>query len=297
MKTKSLVILLLVACVALAVLFFIDHSQNQKVRKEIEDKSAELAKNWQRTSTELTETKKDKVSLETNLVVRAAQVESLSNELVTVAAKLTRTETEAKAAAQAAQEELARRDARINELETQKDDLTKRMGELNVSIDELEKEITDTEKKLSASEGDRAFLLKELKRLQNEKAELERQLNNLTYLREQVKKLRDELTVAKRLEWIRRGIYGSEKGGYRLVQGLAKSTAPTNVPATQTNFNLNVELRQDGSVKVAPVANTNAPATTNVPAAKAATTNAPAAKAVTTNAPAVKTTNSPPTTK
>jgi hypothetical protein len=153
----------------------------------------------------------------------------------------------------------------------------------------LEKQITDTEKKLSASEGDRAFLLKELKRLQNEKAELERQLNNLAYLREQVRKLRDELTVAKRLEWIRRGIYGSEKGGYRLAHGMAKTTAQTNVPATQTNFNLNVELRQDGTVKVAPVANTNAPATTNVPVTKPVTT--------TTNAPAAKTTNSPPANK
>lgn len=276
MKTKSLVILLLVACVALAVIFFIDHSQNQKARKEIEDKSAELAKNWERTSTELAEIKKDKVSLETNLVVRAAQVESLSNELVTVAAKLTRTEAEAKAAAQAAQEELARRDARINELETQKDDLTKRMGELDVSIEELEKEIANTEKKLLASEGDRAFLLKELKRLQNEKAELERQLNNLAYLREQVRKLKDELTVAKRLDWIRRGLYGSsEKGGFRLTHGLGRPAASTNADATQTNFNLNVELRQDGTVKVAPVANTNAPVTTNTPAAP--TTNNPPA--------------------
>ena len=104
-----------------------------------------------------------------------------------------------------------------------------------------------TEKKLSASEGDREFLLKELKRLQTEKAELERQFNDLSVLRTQVSKLKEELSVSRRLEWIRMGIYGfqDKKGAEQLMQ--------TKTPAAaKTNFNLSVELKQDGSSKIVP---------------------------------------------
>jgi len=61
----------------------------------------------------------------------------------------------------------------------------------------------DTERKLAASEGDREFLLAELKRLQAEKVDLERQFNDLALLRDQIRKLKDELSIASRLEWIR----------------------------------------------------------------------------------------------
>jgi hypothetical protein len=116
--------------------------------------------------------------------------------------------------------------------------------------------ISDTEKKLAASEGDREFLLKELKRLQAEKAELERQFNDLSVLRTQVAKLKEELSISRRLEWIRMGIYGaqSQKGAERLL---------SSTPALpRTNFNLNVELKQDGSANVISPAVTNRAAAT-----------------------------------
>jgi len=73
-------------------------------------------------------------------------------------------------------------------------------------------------------------------------------------MRDQVRKLRDELSIARRLEWIRRGLYGSEKGAEKLQKGLA-SAGP------QTNYDLNVEVGSDGSVKVIPpLGATNAPA-------------------------------------
>ncbi len=42
-----------------------------------------------------------------------------------------------------------------------------------------------------------------------EKAELERQFNDLAVLRAQVSKLKEELSVARRLEWIRQGLFAS----------------------------------------------------------------------------------------
>ena len=125
------------------------------------------------------------------------------------------------------------------------------MDDLTANIEKLGKLIVDTERKLAASEGDREFLLKELKRLQVEKAELERQFNDLSVLRAQVAKLKEELTVARRLEWLRMGIYGmSDKKGAEMLVAKNPGTGKTN------NFSLNVELKQDGGASVV----TNAPA-------------------------------------
>ncbi|HZM03400.1 MAG TPA: hypothetical protein VFC44_10270, partial [Candidatus Saccharimonadales bacterium] len=94
-----------------------------------------------------------------------------------------------------------------------------------------------------------------LKRLQAEKADLEKKFNDLAVLREQVHKLKEELSIARRLDWIRRGIYETfnQKGGERLIHPVHP------LPATN-NPSLNVELRQDGGVKIqapAPSAPTN----------------------------------------
>jgi chromosome segregation ATPase len=212
------------------------------------------------TETKLTEQVLVNEQLMTNLAQKAVEAQQLSNTLATARTTLTRVMEEAKVAATNAAAEAAKKDARIAELETQRDDLTKRMTDLNGQITSLEGNIADTQRKLAASEGDREFLLKELRRMQTEKTELEKQFNDLAMLREQVRKLRDELSVSRRLDWIRRGLYGSLKGAERLQQG------PVQVPNTRTNFDLNVEIKQSGEVKVAPPS-TNAPAPrTNAPA-------------------------------
>jgi hypothetical protein len=74
----------------------------------------------------------------------------------------------------------------------------------------------------SAPSPDRDFLTQELQRLQQEKAALERQFNDLLALREQVRKLKEELTVSRRLEWIRKGLNAGTmtNGARRLVEGL-----------------------------------------------------------------------------
>src|SRR2546422_11374444 len=162
-----------------------------------------------------------------------SEAQGLSNKLDSLTTTLVKTEEEAKAAAQQAKGEIAKRDAKIADLEGKNDDLTKQMTDLNSSINNLESQIADTQKKLVASEGDREFLLKELKRLQAEKAELERKFNDLAVLRTQVAKLKDELSIARRLEWIRMGIYGmqGQKGAERLMSS-------TVIPGPASNFNL-----------------------------------------------------------
>lgn len=200
--------------------------------------------------------------LKTNLDHIRATAESISNKLVqtettlgATTANLEKTQADLKSA----QEEMARREAKIKELEGQNDDLTKKMIDLNTTLGNLEKQIKETERKLAASEGNREFLLKELKRLQAEKAELERQFNDLAVLREQVRKLKEELSIARRLDWIRRGIYGTQNA--RGAEMLMRSAPPTGSAATNTG--LNVEIKQGGGVRIQ--SGTNAPITNAPP--------------------------------
>jgi hypothetical protein len=91
-----------------------------------------------------------------------------------------------------------------------------------------------------------------------EKAELERQFNDLTVLRAQVAKLKQELKVARRLEWIRQGLFASseQKGAQKLMQGAGAS--PSQTKAARPAYDLNVEVGADGSVKVIPPAGSRA---------------------------------------
>jgi chromosome segregation ATPase len=254
---KAVTIILVILSLALGVTLFIRHTQAVKLRNEKEETFQELvtvSNRLEQTKTKLDEMTQVNSALETNLTVRNQDLAIKSNDLIKTAAELAKTQKEAQAAAEAAKAEMAKRDSRINELEGQKDALDHQANDLKSSIGNLEKSISDTEKKLAASEGDREFLLKELKRLQVEKADLERQFNDLSLLRTQVAKLKDELSIARRLEWIRMGIYGlqAQKGAERLM-------APNAVPVANSNFNLQVELKQDGGAQIVPT-KTNSPA-------------------------------------
>ena len=266
MNSKAVVVVLVVLCALLGGTLYMRHRSAEEERAKLAGAVEELKRQSTQTQDLLEEQKKVNSALDEQIRARAEELKTVSSHLSNTVATLANTEREAKAAAAIAAAEMAKRDAKIGELEGQRDDLTKKMETLNGSISSLEGKIADTQRKLAASEGDRDFLLKELKRMQTEKAELERQFNDLALLREQVKKLREELSVSRRLDWIRRGLYATTKGAERMVQ------RPPETSAGKTNYDLNVELRQDGTIK----AGTNAPAP--------AKTNAPPA----TNAPAVK---------
>jgi chromosome segregation ATPase len=230
---------------------YASHTKAQKKDTERVAEITTISNQFVSAKEQLEEQKQVNASLESNLGVRSEELKKLSNVVTQTSQTLARTEAEAKKAQEQFQKEMAARDARISELEGQRDDLTKRMTDLNTSIGTLETQIAATQKKLETSEGDRAYLIKELKRMQQEKMDLERQFNDLAMLRDQVRKLKDELSISRRLEWIRRGFYGTPAAAKKLEQPLS---------STNKNFNLDVELKQgDKSVKVNPPA-TNAPA-------------------------------------
>ena len=255
MKGMFLTIILLVLCGVLGVSLMVTNKKAKEEKTKDTAQIVKLSNDVVRVEGNLAEQKTVNVTLEGNITKLKAEATLVSNKLATTEATLTMTETslkktqeDAKAAADAAAAEMAKRDSKIKELEGQNDEMTKKMVDLNGEIGNLEKQIADTEHKLAASEGDRAFLVKELKRLQMEKAELERQFNDLAVLREQVRKLKEELSIAKRLDWIRRGLYAAanQKGAEVQLRGTALQAPSTNANPGA----LNVELRQDGGVKV-----------------------------------------------
>jgi len=253
---KAAIILLIVLTLGLGIVLMTVKRKSVEVKQQDEVKIAELSKNVAETRNKLDEQEKLAMYLQTNLAVRSEELFGASNNLTKLSADLAQARTEMVAAAAAAKAEIERRDAQISQLTTQTNALTQKMDDLTASIEKYGKQIADTERKLAASEGDREFLLKELKRLQIERADLERQFNDLSALRAQVSKLKEELSIARRLEWIRMGIYGTSdrKGAERLMAGSASSAPKTN------NFNLNVELKQDGGAKVVPPDASKAPA-------------------------------------
>ncbi len=245
---KAAIVILILASLGLGVGLLTVKKKSEEVKQQDQATIVELTKNVTETKGKLDEQEKLAAYLQSNLAARGEELSGASNNLTKLTAELARTQKEMQAAAEAAKAEIERRDAQITQLTTQTNALTLKMDDLTASIGRLGKQISDTERKLAASEGDREFLLKELKRLQVEKAELERQFNDLAVLRTQVAKLKEELSIARRLEWIRMGIYGAseKKGAEKLMAGSTASGSKSN------NFNLNVELKQDGGAKVVP---------------------------------------------
>lgn len=195
----------------------------------------------------LFDTKAKLATTETKLATTETKLVKAETEVKATEAALTATKNAMAALEKAKQDEIAQRDAKLAQLETNKDELSKQVVVLNGTLTKLNSQISDAERRLAVSEGDREFLLKELKRMQAQKAELERQLNDLEFLREQINHLRAELSIAKRLDWIRRGLLGGEfkKSGQLLVEGF-------NRTGTNAAPRLDVEVRRDGTATPAP---------------------------------------------
>ena len=266
MKNRIGVIVFLVICLGLTIALVSSRKQAARQQQQDTETNAALSNNLAVTNEKLEKQRQVNAELEGDRTKQQAAYEEISNNLTKVSANLTKTSAElakTEVALKASQEETARRDAKIADLEAQNQALDKRALDLSTAITNLTAQIEETKRKLATSEGEKGFLEKELKRLVTEKSDLERQFNDLTVLRAQVAKLKEELTIARRIDWIRRGLFsGSEEKG---AQRLMKKPTPPQPADSKPNYDLNVEVKSDGSVKVIPPL-TNSPAATNPPA-------------------------------
>jgi chromosome segregation ATPase len=262
MRNQLGIIVLIVVCVGLIVALVMNQkkatTQHQQDVQAITGKSNELIK----TTADLEDVRKVNADLNKDLDTRKDELTTMTNRLNEVAGTLATTEQSLKSTQEQMSREVASRDAKISDLENQNHSLDQRASELSTAITNLTGQIEDTQKKLAASEGDKAFLQKELQRLMAEKAELERQFNDLDVLRHQVAKLKEELAIARRLQWIREGLIArDQKKGAQLL--MEKSPPPQSNTTAQPKpkYDLNVEINSDGSVRVISPP-TNAPAHT-----------------------------------
>ena len=246
-RMKVLIFLLVLVCAGLGVGVYMFNEQAAVEREEAERaqrEARELSEKLAQTSSTLEEQMQVNQKIDSDLAARTASLQQVSNEVQTLRANLALAEAKAAEEAKAAQDAMTKKQAEIQELEGRNENLSNRMTDLTSAIEELENQIADTERKLSASEGDREFLLAELSRMQAEKIDLERQFNDLALLRGQIRKLRDELSLASRLEWIRRGLYGTQlPETERLQPGFA-------APVDTGPVDLEVEIRQEGGARV-----------------------------------------------
>lgn len=254
---KSRLVLIVLGLLCLGLVIAVVTIRNNAVEQKRTDGEAILgfSNKWVETSSKLEDQKQVNAEMEKDLDGRKKLLLDLTNDFVAVSSNLSQVSSslaKSEASLKTSQEELAKRDAKIAELETQNQALDKQAIDLSASITNLTLQIADTEQKLAASEGDKAFLQKELKRMMSEKAELERQFNDLTVLRAQVSKLKQDLNIARRLEWIRQGLFASseQKGAQKLMQGV--NASPAAARAGRPAYDLNVEIGADGSVKVIP---------------------------------------------
>jgi chromosome segregation ATPase len=250
MKNLIGVIILAAVCIGLGVVLFTSKKQAEEEKRTATTTILNLSNDVVKTSADLTEQVQVNTMLSNDLTKARSEFGTLTNSFTQVAGNLKRTEVSLKAT----QTALAERDQKIASLETQNRELDEKAIDLSAALTNLTVQITDTQRKLDASEGDKAFLEGELKRLMVEKAELERQFNDLDTLRRQVAQLKADLSVARRLDWIRKGIgFADEQKGATKLMNVKPQTDATNV------YDLNVEVNADGSVKVIPGL-TNAPA-------------------------------------
>jgi septal ring factor EnvC (AmiA/AmiB activator) len=255
MKNRIGVITLVAICLVLGIVLIVVMTKASSRQQEDAEHITKLSNEWVTAEKQVDEQKSVVATLYKDRDEQKKAYDDLSNNLAKTSTDLSTTSsnlTKSEADLKATRDEVAQRDAKIADLESENQQLDKQASDLSTSITNLSVKIAETQKKLETTEVDNDFLVKELKRLTAEKEELERQFNDLTVLRAQVSKLKEELSVARRLQWIRDGLFAnlSQKPGQKLMQGSAGTQPPAKT--VKPAYDLNVEVGADGSVKVIP---------------------------------------------
>jgi len=218
-------------------------ANNQKYVDELGKKADELAlKN------------EDLKKATADLAGKAAEIDQASKELTDANAKLEKRKeafTELKTKTDEIIEEGKKM---ITDLESKNDALNQAKGALENKIEGLDEKIAETNKKLEASEGDRTFLERELLRLQDEKAELVKKINDIEFISAQYKRMKSDINIARRLDWMRRGI-GHYAKNMTIGEKFAKLRQPNNGETLAgvgepLPERIQVELTSDGEVKI-----------------------------------------------
>jgi len=260
MKIKVVIVVLAVACVGLAIALIATKKHADDQHSTDVSSISEFSNQVVSANGQINEIRQVNLSISNELSASQQQltvaVESLtqmSNTLASANATLTDTKT----TLATTQDLVTNLNNRISSLETRNRELDQQVSELTNALARLNGQIEQTKTELAIAQTNRDFLQGELQKQLAAKAELEHKFNDLDELRSQVKHIRDEMFVTRRLLLSR-----NDNSGKKGAELLITRTVPShNTKSSPSNYELNVEVGSDGSVKVIPpLGNTNAPA-------------------------------------
>ena len=265
MKIKIIVVVLAVVCVGLAIGLFAVKKQGDEQHNTDVSSIVDFSNQVVNARLKIDDLNQVNLTYSNDMVLSQQQAAQLSNSLAAATATLTSSQT----SLASAQDQIKSLNVRLSDLEIQNKVLDQQANELTNTVAKLNALIDDTRSKLATSENNSAFLQQELQKQMAQKAELEHKFNDLDELRKQVKKIKNDLFIARRLELMKND-NSNKKGAELLIQRTVPAT--NAIPAGSAS--LNVEVGSDGSVKVIPPlgATNSAPAadTTNQQKARAA---------------------------
>ena len=257
MKTKVGVVVLILACVGLIVALYKTKIYTDEQLRKDTDAIIDFSNQLTAATANLNDLRQVNLMLTNDLASSRQESLTFSNQFTEVSGTLAVT----KASLQNARSQITNLNSHIIALESQYQVLNQRAAALTNAIAGLNSQIAGTQKKLAGSETNNAFLEKELQRQTAARAEMESKFNNLSTVRAQVKKLRDDMLAARRIERMREGYdSGTQLKGAQLLMQRTPSTSTPKPP----HYDLNVEVGSDGSIHVIP-SPTNAPVTTTNP--------------------------------
>jgi len=253
MKTKIGIVILAVICVGLLIALIATKKAAEEQQKSDEAAINDFSNQLVTAHTSIDDLNQVNLMLTNDLATSRQTLVEASNSLEETSSALADT----KASLEGADDQITNLNSRITDLEAQNKTLDDRATALASTIQTLDSQIAATQAQLATSETNNTFLTTELQKQMAQRAELEHKFNDLDIVRAQVKKLRDEAFVARRLQWMNAGTSpGTQpKGAQLLMQHTATASVNT---ARSSQYDLNVEVGSDGSIHVIPPA-TNSP--------------------------------------
>ena len=243
-NTVSLIIGIL--CLLLLGGLIYRHTQAVQRERDLTDRVADAEFRLGEASDQVEQTRETNTVLQTRLSTYETEMELLREESLSLSNRLeevTLQRDEARKEIQVARKDVEDRDRQILDLNRSRDELSRELSTLNDSITDLQTRIESSRRVMDQNEGERKFLLETLARLQGEKREIESRFDDLQALRERIGELQRESTVRSRYRWVGRNA-GHRKGAELLVRGFRR-------PPTDTDYTLDVEIRQSGEVSAA----------------------------------------------
>lgn len=236
MKTLVTVILIL-ACAGLVIALVVTQKNIDEQKRQKDATIAEFSNDLVTANDELTDLRQVNLQLTNDLSTSRQQLVLLSNQVLNISDSLSNSDTQLKAA-----------EDQISSLQAQNQAMDDQAAALTNTIIALKAKISAAQAQFADAERNNGFLESEVTNQAAAYQKLNAEFNDLKAVRDQARKLHNELVVARRLQWIREGTQpGNNVKGAQLL--MARSW-PTNALAPASHYNLSVEVDSSGGVHI-----------------------------------------------